>query len=120
MLQRMMWSLTAIALSLGCSGSHPANGTPQPHSSAAAGKTKDDKASAARPRTDSSAVKPPGAAPPATPIDGALPDIAPPTLVERVDCGLGQTCTMSHLVPDDLVRGLSARGALVMWEETIA
>jgi mannose-6-phosphate isomerase-like protein (cupin superfamily) len=111
MMQRMMLSLFALALGLGCSGSHPGGGTPAPRSSAAAGSASAKAAASA---------KPPGAPSSPSPIDGALPDSAPPALVDRVDCGLGMTCTMAHLVPDELVRGLSARGALAVWEETIA
>ena len=111
MMQRMMLSLTALALGLGCSGSHPGGAVPAPAPSASAAKA---------PAKPPASAKPAAAAPSASPIEGTLPDMAPPALVDRVDCGLGMTCTMTHLVPDEMLRGLSARGAMVVWEETIA
>src|SRR5262249_28918523 len=109
MMRRLLLPLPLLALSLGCSGSHPAGAGAVPASSAApaAGSA-------------SAAKAPPPKPAPASPSQGPLPTMSPPSLVDRADCGLGMTCKMDHLVPDDMLRGLSARGALVMWEETIA
>src|SRR4051812_48211409 len=101
-------SIAALTLTLGCSGpSAGVNPIPTPPASAAV------------------VPAPPGAgaAGPAgsgSPIDGALPSAAPAPLVDRADCASGMTCTRSHIVPDEMLRGLSARGAVAMWEESIA
>jgi mannose-6-phosphate isomerase-like protein (cupin superfamily) len=71
-----------------------------------------------------SSAPPPDASPPASPpapIDAALPALtaaAPPALDRRAECAK-ETCTLAHLVPDEVRPALSDGAPLVVWEQAI-
>jgi hypothetical protein len=51
-------------------------------------------------------------------IDAALPSLAPHALDRRADCPK-DTCTLSHLVPDEVRPALSDGAPLVLWEQRL-
>lgn len=69
-------------------------------------------ASAPRPPASAPAPKPP-------PIDGALPASAPPPLDRRAECAK-ESCTLAHLVPDEVRPALSDGAPAVIWDQVIS
>lgn len=59
------------------------------------------------------------AAPPPSPIPAAIPALAPPPLARRAECAKDTTCTLTHLVPDEVRPTLSDGAPAVIWEEAI-
>ena len=97
-----------IALTLGGCKDPPAPPVLMPSASA----------SVSAPSPSGSASATVAARPPA-PIDGALPGDTPHALDRRAECAK-ETCTLAHLVPDEVRPTLSDGAPLVLWEEALA
>jgi mannose-6-phosphate isomerase-like protein (cupin superfamily) len=70
--------------------------------------------SAAQAPTPASSSPPPKLAP----IDGALPSAAPHPLDRRAECPK-ESCTLAHLVPDEVRPALSDGAPMTIWEQGI-
>ena len=96
--------IALLAVALGASGCH----TPSPSPSAS---------------TSASAPAPPSAsapaAPPPAPVDAALPGAPPHPLDRRAEC-VRETCTLAHIVPDEVRPALSDGSPVVVWEQALA
>jgi mannose-6-phosphate isomerase-like protein (cupin superfamily) len=97
-------SLAAAFGLAACKDPPPAPGPAAPRSSVASA-----------PASSPSAAAP---APPPQPIDAALPATAPHALDRRAECAK-ETCTLAHLVPDEVRPALSDGAPLVIWEQAI-
>jgi mannose-6-phosphate isomerase-like protein (cupin superfamily) len=75
------------------------------------------------PSPSTSAPAPPtasaSAAPPPVPIDAALPTVPPHPLDRRAECAR-DTCTLAHIVPDEVRPALSDGAPVVVWEQALA
>jgi|HubBroStandDraft_6_1064221.scaffolds.fasta_scaffold52503_3 mannose-6-phosphate isomerase-like protein (cupin superfamily) len=59
------------------------------------------------------------AAPPPVPVDAALPATPPHALDRRAECAR-DTCTLAHIVPDEVRPALSDGAPVVVWEQSLA
>jgi mannose-6-phosphate isomerase-like protein (cupin superfamily) len=80
-------------------------------------KDKDPAPAPAPPASSQPALSSSAPLPPA-PIDAALPTATPPPFDRRSACAKG-TCTLAHLVPDEVRPALSDGAPVVLWEQAI-